>query len=112
MSEKLPLPGFDELPITSLQHRIRSLREDDLELLLEHERAHGNRTPIIELLRTRMGELERGASPSAGSQEEHPEAADHKRSGSPVTPAGPRGTGRPAAQGTVGNTGKGMDHSE
>ena len=110
--QQLPLPDYDELPMTSLQHRIRSLSEGDLGVLLEHERAHGNRTPIIELLRTRMGDLERGASPSSGSQTEHPETAEHKRAGSPVAPGGPRGTGRPAAQGTVGNTGKGMDHSE
>ncbi|MFR9731772.1 hypothetical protein ACL03H_21290 [Saccharopolyspora sp. MS10] len=113
MTERgLPLPDYDELPLGTLRHRMRALDEDALRQLLEHERAHANRTPVLELLTSRLDELERGATPSSGSQEQMPEVAEHKRSGSPVGPSGPAEPGRPTAHGTVGQTGKGAEHSE
>jgi hypothetical protein len=91
---------------------MRALSEEEIRVLLEHERAHANRVPVIELLTSRLGELERGAVPSSGSQTEMPEVAEHKRAGSRVTPGGPREPGRPAPHGTRGETGKGIEHSE
>ena len=113
MSEQeLPLPDYDELPLGTLRHRMRALTEDEVRQLLDHERNHANRVPVIELLTSRLGELEKGASPSTGSQTETPEVTGHKRAGSPVTPAGPREAGRPVPHGTIGETGKGIEHSE
>ncbi len=111
MSEQeLPLPDYDELPLGSLRHRMRALTEDEVGLLLEHEREHANRVPVIELLRSRLDELGQGATPSSGSQTEMPEVSGHKRAGSPVTPEGPRETGRPTPHGTIGEKGKGIEH--
>lgn len=109
--QELPLPDYDELPLGTLRHRMRALSEEEIRLLLEHERNHADRVPVIELLTSRLGELEQGATPSPGSQTEMPEVAEHKRAGSPVTPSGPRETGRPTPHGTIGETGKGIEHS-
>lgn len=113
MSEQgLPLPDYDELPLGSLQHRIRALRSDELQELLDHERQHANRVPVVELLTSRLDELARGAEPSAGDQSEMPEVPSHGAKGSPVGPSGPAQPGRPTAHGTLGRTGKGAEHSE
>lgn len=109
--QELPLPDYDELPLGTLRHRMRALTEHEIRVLLEHERDHGNRVQVIELLTSRLGELERGATPSQGSQTEMPEVADHKPAGSPVTPSGPRESGRPKPHGTSGEKGKGIEHS-
>lgn len=112
MSEReLPLPDYDELPFGSLQHRVRALSAEDLRTLLQHEREHANRVPVVELLTNRVEELERGAQPSEGAQDEMPEAPGHSRHGSPVGPSGPAPTSRRPAHGTIGETGKGADHS-
>lgn len=113
MSEQgLPLPDYDELPIGTLRHRMRALDADEIRTLLEHERGHAARVPVTTLLTSRLDELERGATPSPGSQEEMPEVSEHKRTGSPVTPSGPAQPGRSTAHGTIGQTGKGAEHSE
>jgi hypothetical protein len=64
---ELPLPDYDHLPIASLAHRIRSLNAEGLSTLLSYERQHGNRLPVISVLETRMGELDAGEQPTAGS---------------------------------------------
>lgn len=107
----LPLPDYDELPLGSLQHRVRALTEDELRTLLEHEQAHANRVPVVELLTNRIEDLERGAEPSGGDQSEAPEAPGHSRHGSPVGPSGPAEPSDETAHGTRGETGKGADHS-
>ncbi|WP_243791842.1 hypothetical protein [Saccharopolyspora gloriosae] len=110
--QELPLPDYDELPLGTLRHRMRALNADELRTLLDHEREHADRTPVIALLTSRLDELAQGATPSPGSQEEMPEVAEHKRTGSPVTPSGPAEPGRSTGHGTVGQTGKGIEHSE
>ncbi|MBE9376048.1 hypothetical protein IQ251_16475 [Saccharopolyspora sp. HNM0983] len=113
MSEqKLPLPDYDELPMGSLQHRVRALEADDVRLLLEHERAHADRVPVIELLTNRLQDLEQGAQPSSGDQSRAPEAPSHTPAGSPVTPTGPAEPGRPTGHGTRSSTGQGIEHTE
>ncbi|MET7935583.1 hypothetical protein [Streptomyces sp. NPDC005322] len=86
--DELPLPGYDHLPLSALQHRIRPLNADDLRRLLEYERAHADRLPVIEVLTARLRQLESGAAPSPGEPATGPipEAPSPPRGGSPVTP--------------------------
>lgn len=108
----LPLPDYDELPMGSLQHRVRALDTGDIQVLLEHERAHANRVPVIELLTNRLEDLRRGAQPSSGDQTQAPEAPADTPKGSPVSPTGPAEHGRPTGHGTRSSTGQGIEHSE
>ncbi len=110
MAEQLPLANYDELPAGTLKHRIRSLTEDELAQLLEHERQHAHRIPVIEMLNHRVHELQEGATPSPGAESEPVDVPGHSASGSPVSPQGPREKGRPTEQGTRSSTGKGMEH--
>ena len=66
MADELPIPDYDQLPLTELRHRIRSLDEGQLRGLFDHEEAHGNRIPVLELLHARLRELTHGAEPSSG----------------------------------------------
>ncbi|ASU77486.1 hypothetical protein CDG81_03250 [Actinopolyspora erythraea] len=111
MTARLPIPGYDEMPLSTLAHRIRSLTEDELTALLEYERAHANRVPVIEQLTGRLTELREGAEPTPGPREGEPsDVPEHSRSGSEVTPEPPRGKGRPTTHGTRSSTGKGIEH--
>jgi hypothetical protein len=64
---ELPLPDYDHLPTASLAHRIRTLDADGLATLLNYERHHGNRVPVISVLEARLNELDAGATPTTGS---------------------------------------------
>ena len=68
----LPLADYDQLSLNDVRHRIRSLDEPDLRALFDHESAHGNRIPVLELLHARLKELHDGAEPSAGDQRNAP----------------------------------------
>jgi hypothetical protein len=95
----LPLPDFDHLPLPAVTHRIRSLEADEVEALIDHEQAHGDRLPVLEVLRTRLQQLHDGAEPSDGDQgREHPEtgATPH---GSPVDPSSAAEPGPPDRHG-------------
>jgi hypothetical protein len=72
--EELPLPDYDQLPLNELRHRIRTLDEARLRTLFEHEEAHGNRIPVLELLHARLRELTHGAEPSSGDPANAPGA--------------------------------------
>src|SRR5438270_3318298 len=88
----LPIPDFDHLPEATLTHRIRSLAEADLQLLLDYEREHGNRLSLTLLLERRLDELRRGAAtPSSGDPAAYqPEHAPPPSTGSRGSPsAGP-----------------------
>jgi hypothetical protein len=82
-SDELPIPDYDQLPLTELRHRIRSLEEGQLRGLFEHEEAHGNRIPVLELLHARLRELTHGAEPSSGDPANAPGATKTPH-GSPV----------------------------
>ncbi|WP_019813638.1 hypothetical protein [Saccharomonospora saliphila] len=102
--DALPLPDYDELPITTLQHQIRALSADDIERLIDHEERHGNRTPVLELLRTRRQQLAEGAEPSGGDQWDgtgKPADTRHGSSASPDSAAPPSG---PLRHGVAGHT--------
>jgi len=83
MSE-LPLPEYDDLPLASLHHRIRSLDTDQLDQLMHYELRHANRLPVLELFRVRKQQLDEGAEPSHGEHTEIPEVTSHA-GGSPAT---------------------------
>ena len=104
--QELPLPDYDHLPVGSLQHRIRSLDEAKLRELLDYEQAHNDRPQVLEMVRHRIEELENGASPSPGTQEDEPVEAQGKRSGSPVSPASSSQPIHPPPHGTDGQPGQ------
>lgn len=108
----LPLPDYDHLPLSSLQHRVRTLDEQGVSALLGYESEHGRRLPVLEVLEQRLHELREGAEPSGGSpQADQPEAApaptgrssaspqtegpavNPPSQGVPTNPAQPRSTG-------------------
>ena len=64
---ELPLPDYDHLPAASVAQRIRALDAAGLATLLNYERHHGNRVPIISVLEARLNDLDAGAEPTAGS---------------------------------------------
>ena len=66
-SDDLPIPDYDQLPLTELRHRVRSLDDGQLKILFEHETAHGNRIPVLEVLHARSKEIHHGAEPSSGN---------------------------------------------
>jgi hypothetical protein len=68
---ELPLPDYDHLPTASLAHRIRALDTAGLTTLLNYERGHGNRVPVISVLEARLNELNAGATPTAGSADSY-----------------------------------------
>jgi hypothetical protein len=84
----LPLPNYDDLPLGSIQSRIRSLSLPELQQVSDYERAHGNRAPVLTLIDARLAELRAGAEPSGGSpMAATPEVAPGADGGSPVSPA-------------------------
>jgi hypothetical protein len=68
----LPIPDYDQLPLTEIRHRIRALDEPALRSLFDHEAAHGNRIPVLEILHARLRELTHGAEPSGGDPSNAP----------------------------------------
>lgn len=53
----LPIPDYDQLSLNDLRHRIRALDEERLREVFDHETAHGNRIPVLEILHGRLREL-------------------------------------------------------
>jgi hypothetical protein len=72
MAEELPLADYDQLTLGDLQHRIRSLDEESLRTVLNHECGHAARVPVLEFLEARLRELEAGAEPSGGDPSRAP----------------------------------------
>ena len=62
MTEKtdLPLPDYDHLPLGTLETRLHALDEAGVAALLDHEKAHGDRLPVVQLLEARLGRLRDG----------------------------------------------------
>jgi hypothetical protein len=84
--DQLPIPDYDQLPLGELRHRIRSLTEPELEAVFAHEQEHGNRMPVMEVIASRLEQLQDGARPSGGDQRNAPGAAS-TAGGSAVGPA-------------------------
>jgi hypothetical protein len=82
----LPHPGYDQLTTETLIHRIRSLTSAQVEELLAHERAHGDRAAVKEILVSWLVQLAAGHTPSPGGAAlSVPGGAPG--GGSPVSPA-------------------------
>jgi hypothetical protein len=64
--DQLPLPDYDHLPLEGLTSRIRTLDAQGLATLLEYERTHGNRAPVVTVMENRLSALRDGAQPSGG----------------------------------------------
>jgi hypothetical protein len=65
---ELPLPDYDQMPLGSIESRVRTLGEGGVRQLLDHERAHANRLAVVRLLEQRLVALNTGqAEPSGGS---------------------------------------------
>jgi hypothetical protein len=102
-SDELPLPDYDQLPATELRHRIRALDEDQLRTLFDHENAHGNRIPVLELLHARLKEIHDGAEPSSGDPANTPRVTG-AQGGSAVSEATAAEAGTPLRHGDAGQT--------
>ena len=86
--DTLPLPDYDHLPIGAVTSRIRTLEAADLQTLLDYEKAHGNRLPVVQVLQNRLTALHQGAQPSGGDPAAiAPEAAAGAAGGSKVSEA-------------------------
>lgn len=95
------LPDYDNLPLGEVQHRIRSLDQDELRTVLEYERTHANRTAVVEVLDSRLDELAGGAEPTAGDQGP---GVSPTREGSPVGPSTAAEEHTPQRHGQPGQT--------
>jgi hypothetical protein len=86
MSDQLPIPDYDHLPLGSLTHRIRTLDVGQIVALLDHERAHADRLPVVQVLEQRLAALRSGdAEPSGGDPAAaQPEHAPPPSGGSPT----------------------------
>jgi hypothetical protein len=86
--DELPLPDYDHLPIGSLESRIAALDADGVSALLDYERAHGDRLPVVNVLERRLEALRSGsAQPSGGDPlADTPELQHAPPTGSPVSP--------------------------
>jgi hypothetical protein len=101
--EELPLPNYDQLPLATLRHRIRSLDQSRLRDLIKYERRHGARVHVLEVLEARLRQLHEGAEVSPGSQEETPEVT-HAPAGSPVRHSTAAEPGTPLRHGVAQQT--------
>ena len=103
MAHDLPIADYDQLPITELRHRIRSLDESQLRAVFDHETEHGNRIPVLELLHARLKELTHGAEPSPGDPANAPGATSTPR-GSKVAESTAAEPGTPLRHGVASQT--------
>jgi hypothetical protein len=104
--EALPIPDYDHLPEGSLAHRIRALDADGLRLILDHERAHGDRLPVVALLEERLQAVESDeATPSGGDPAgAQPEQAPPPAGGSAGNAAKAQVNNQPLREGQAAQT--------
>ena len=57
----LPVPGYDELSVASLRARLRFLDAASVRTLLEYEKAHQDRAPVITMFERRVTKLGEGS---------------------------------------------------
>jgi hypothetical protein len=103
MSNDLPIRDYDQLTLGDLRHRVRSLTKEELGRVLDHERRHGDRVPVVQVLTARMAELDDGAEPSGGDQRNAPGATSTSHT-PPVSPAHSPDDNTPLRHGQAGQT--------
>jgi len=99
----LPLPDYDHLPLGTLETRLHALDEAGVVALLDHERQHGDRLPVVQLLEARLSRLREGAEPSGDLPREEPSVGSAPAGGSPVGPATTGPAINPPSQGDPTN---------
>jgi hypothetical protein len=72
---ELPLPEYDHVPIGHLPARISALDSAEVQQLLDYERAHGNRLPVVLVLEHRLDALNNGTEPSGTVPTDFPEVS-------------------------------------
>lgn len=92
-ADDLPLPGYDDLPVGSLEARVRTLDADGIRRLVEYEKGHADRPAVLQVLGRRAAELQAGAQPTGGSP----------LSFQPETGGGAAATSPPATEGPPQN---------
>jgi hypothetical protein len=95
----LPLPEFDHIPLGTLPQRIAPLDVAGVTALLDYEKAHANRLPVVQVLTTRIEALNSGAQPSGSIPDSMPEV----RSGSDMPAPGPKTDAPPVNPPAHGN---------
>lgn len=103
---QLPIPDYDHLPENGLANRIRTLDADQIDVLLDYERAHANRLPVVMVMErrrdaVRSGEARPTSGDPAGTQFETPSTPDR---GSPVEDRDQQQYNQPLRHGTAGQT--------
>jgi hypothetical protein len=56
----LPVPNYDELSVASLRARLRNLDPSQVRALLDYEKAHAGRAPVVTMFERRIAKLESG----------------------------------------------------
>ena len=93
---------YDHIPNGTLPSRISGLDQEGIQLLLDYERAHGNRLPVIQILESRLNALKGGTEPSGTTAPTTPEVSQSS-TGSPVSPATSGPPVNPPSQGDPTN---------
>jgi hypothetical protein len=83
----LPLAHYDHITAGDLPARINGLSADGVKTLLEYERNHADRLPIVIILEHRAHALAEGAEPSGEVLEDSPTMNHGTPGGDRVTPA-------------------------
>jgi hypothetical protein len=79
--DEFPLPDYDNLPVGSIESRIRTLGEQDVRQLYDYEKAHADRVQVVQILENRLVALHRGeAEPTGGD----PDAITPETGATPV----------------------------
>jgi hypothetical protein len=100
--DELPLADYDHIPSGTLPSRISGLDQSGVGQLLEYERAHGNRLPVVQILEHRLEALKGGAEPRGSAVPDTPEVSQ-TQAGSKVTPATSGPPVNPPSQGVPTN---------
>ncbi|WP_458111786.1 hypothetical protein M1D88_16160 [Arthrobacter sp. R1-13] len=100
--DQLPLPDYDHIPLGTLPSRIHALDAAGIEAILDYERHHGDRLPVIQVLESRLHALQEGAEPSGSLPREMPEMSQNQ-GGSSVSPATSGPPVNPPSQGVPTN---------
>src|SRR5699024_6096001 len=77
-----PIADYEGLPISTLQHRVRSLDAEQMRTLIAYEESHADRTGVLEILKNRLQQLEEGARPPERCQSFPPETPGPPEGGS------------------------------